>query len=217
MRIEVSPARIRILAGDDEPLFRDAVARVVRQRSQFELVAEVDDGRDALEAIDRLRPDVAILSQALTGIDGERVLNAVVRDDLPTRIVLLTDRDARDVAYRALESGAACCLTKATTADQLCQAITTAARGGIYVGDELHRGLAGAIRLRSRDERPVLSPRERDVVKAMADGCTNGEIAARLRIAPTTVKTHVAHLFDKLGVSDRAAAVAEAMRRALLE
>lgn len=204
-----------MLAGDDQPLFRDAIARVVRQRTQFELVAEVGSGRDALDAIDRLRPDVAILSLSLSDLGGERVLNAVVRDELPTRIVLLTD--ASDAAYRALESGAACCLTKASTADQLCQAIATAARGGVFVDHVLHRGLASEIRLRRRDARPVLTRREHEVLRWMAEGLTNARIAARLRISPATVKTHVAHLLEKLGACDRAAAVAEAMRRGLLE
>lgn len=204
-----------MLAGDDQPLFRDAIARVVRQRTQFELVAEVDSGRAALDAIDRLRPDVAIISVSLPGLGGERVLDAVVRDELPTRIILLTD--ASDSAYRALETGAACCLTKAATADQVCQAIATAAGGGVFVDHGLHGGLATEIRLRSRDARPVLTRRESDVLRLMADGCTNGRIALRLGISAATVKTHAAHLFEKLDACDRAAAVAEAMRRGLLE
>lgn len=213
----MSVTRIRVLTGDDQPLFRDAVARVVRQRTQFELVGEVGDGLAALEAIDKLRPDVAILSLPLSGLDGERVLNAVVRDDLPTRIVLLTDERASTVAYRVMESGAAGCLTKAASAEQLCEAITTAAQGGVFLGPQLHGGIVAEIRLRSHDERSILTERESQMLRLMADGLSNPAIARRLHISLPTVKTHIRHLFEKLGTSDRAASVAEAMRRGLLE
>jgi two-component system nitrate/nitrite response regulator NarL len=214
---KVSARRIRVLAGADQPLFRDAVARTVRQRAQFELVGEVGDGRAALDAIDRLRPDVAVLSLPLSGLDGERVLRAVVRDELPTRVVLLADAHASEVTYRALESGAAGCLTKGVTAEQLCEAISTAADGGIVLGGELHLGLAREIRLRCRDGTAVLTGREREILRLMADGRANGQIAATLHISVPTVKTHIRHLYEKLGTSDRAAAVAEAMRRGLVE
>jgi two-component system nitrate/nitrite response regulator NarL len=214
---EVSRRRIRVLAGDHQPLFRDAVARVVRQCSRFELAGEVSDGPAALDAIDRLQPDVAILSLTLPVIDGERVLNAVVRDELPTRILLLVDARASAIAYRVLERGAAGCLTTAASADELCEAITAAARGEVFLGRELHAGLAGEIRLRAADDRPVLTRREREIVRLMADGTANAAIASRLHIAVPTVKTHVRHLYDKLGTSDRAAAVATAMRRGLVE
>jgi two-component system, NarL family, nitrate/nitrite response regulator NarL len=212
--IEVTEKRITVLTGDDQPLFGDAVARTVRQRVQFELVAEVKDGRAALEAINRLRPDVAILSLPL---EGERVLNAVVRDELPTRVLLLADASAADAAYRAIEHGAAGCLTKAVNQDQLCDAIVRAANGGVVFGGELHTGLAKEIRLRRRDERPVFTERERQVIRLVANGLGNLEIARELHISVATVKTHLAHIHEKLGTSDRAAAVAEAMRRGLLE
>jgi two-component system nitrate/nitrite response regulator NarL len=215
--IEVPGRRIRVLAGDHQPLFRDALARVVRQRIAFELVAEVDDGRAALDAIGRLRPDVAVLSVPLPSLDGERVLNAVVRDALPTRVLLLTDASAPAAAYRAIECGAAGCLTKSASADQLCDAITTAARGGVFVDRDLQTVLASEIRLRRRHEEPVLTARECEVLRLVADGMANTNIAEALGISLPTVKTHLAHVYEKLGTSDRAAAVAEAMRHGLLE
>jgi two-component system nitrate/nitrite response regulator NarL len=212
--IKVRARRITVLTGDDQPLFGDAVARAVRQRVQFELVAEVHDARAALAEINRLRPDVAVLSLPL---DGERVLNAVVRDKLPTRILLLTEASAGEVVYRVIQHGAAGCLTRAVSQEQLCEAIVTAARGDTIVGAELHTGLAREIRLRRRDEGPVFSAREREVMRLVAKGLGNLAIARELYIAVTTVKTHLAHIHDKLGTSDRAAAVAQAMRRGLIE
>jgi two-component system, NarL family, nitrate/nitrite response regulator NarL len=214
---EVIRRRVRVLAGDDQPLFRDALTRVVRQRSRFELVGEVADGPHALEALERLAPDVAVLSLTLPGVDGERVLNAVVRDGLCTRVLLLTDREPADTAYRLIERGAAGCLTRTVGAEQLCEAITTAARGGVFLGNDLHTGLANEIRLRGRDDRPVLTSREHDVLRLMAEGLGNIGIARRLQVSVPTVKTHAGHLYEKLGTSQRTAAVAEAMRRGLIE
>jgi two-component system nitrate/nitrite response regulator NarL len=214
---KVPARRISVLVADDQPLFRDALARVIRQCSRFELVGEVADGPAALRRIEDSRPDVAVVSVALPQIDGERVLNAVVRDELPTRVLLLASAADETVAYRAIERGAAGCVSRRANADQLRAAIAKAAVGGAFVSDELHDGLAREIRLRSRDARPVLTERERQILQLKADGAGNITIARTLRVSVPTVKTHVRHLYDKLGTSDRAAAVAVAMRRGLLE
>jgi two-component system, NarL family, nitrate/nitrite response regulator NarL len=214
---KVPARRISVLVGDDQPLFRDAVARVIRQCPRFELVGEVADGPAVLRGIEDSGPDVALVSLALPQLDGERVLNAVVRDELPTRVLLLTTAGDEAVAYRAIEHGAAGCVARRASADQLRMAIAKAAGGGAFVSDELHDGLAREIRLRSRDSRPVLTERERQILRLKADGAGNVTIARTLHVSLPTVKTHVRHLYDKLGTSDRAAAVAVAMRRGLLE
>lgn len=208
---------ISVLVADDQPLFRDALARAVRQCVRFALVAEVGDGPAALRAIEDRRPDVAVVSLALPQLDGERVLNAVVRDELPTRVLLLASAADAAIAYRALERGAAGCLARRASADELRAAIAKAAAGGAFVSDELQDGLAREIRLRSHDGRPVLTERERQILRLKADGAGNLTIARTLHVSVPTVKTHVKHLYDKLGTSDRAAAVAVAMRRGLLE
>jgi two-component system nitrate/nitrite response regulator NarL len=214
---KVPTRRISVLVGDDQPLFRDALARVIRQCPRFELVGEVADGPAALRRIEDRLPDVAVVSLGLPQIDGERVLNAVVRDELPTRVLLLATPSDEAVAYRAIERGAAGCVARRADADQLRAAIAKAAGGGAFVSDELHDGLAREIRLRRRDHRPVLTRRERQVLRLKADGADNLTIARTLRVTVPTVKTHLRHLYDKLGTSDRAAAVAVAMRRGLLE
>lgn len=206
-----------MLTGDGQPLFLDAVGRVVRQRAQLELSGEVGDGPAALEAIERLQPDVALLSLQLPVLGADRVLNAVTRDGLPTRVVVVAEAAAAERAYRALERGAAGCLTREASADQVCEAIVAAARGGVFLGRGLHDGLASEIRLRARHERPLLTQREQQMLRHMAEGLGNRESAERLNVSLPTVKTHVRHLYEKLGASDRAAAVAIAMRRGLLE
>ena len=203
--------------GDDQPLFRDALARVIRQSPRFELVGEVADGPAVLREIEDRRPDVAVVALALPLLDGERVLNAVVRDGLPTRVLLLACPADVAVAYRAIERGAAGCIGRRASAEQLTEAVATAARGGTFVSGELHDGLAREIRLRSREARPLLTERERQILRLKADGAGNTTIARTLHVSVPTVKTHVRHLYEKLGTSDRAAAVAIAMRRGLLE
>lgn len=208
---------IRVITGDAQPLFRDAVARTIRQRAAFELVGEVADGRAALDAIVALRPDVAVLDLPLPRLDGDRVLRAVRRDGLPTRILFLCAGPSPERAYRALEDGAAGLLTKDASADQLCDAIGAAARGETVLSGGVLTGVAGEIRLRAGAGRIRLTERERSVLRLIADGRSLPEIARDLHLARATVKTHVAHIYEKLGVSERAAAVAEAMRRDLLE
>jgi two-component system nitrate/nitrite response regulator NarL len=208
---------IRVLTGDAQPLFRDAVARTIRQRAAFELVGEVADGRAALDAIIALRPDVAVLDLPLPMLDGDRVLRAVTRDGLPTRILFLCAGPSPDRAYRALEDGAAGLLTKDASAEQLCEAIGAAARGEIVLAHEVVGGVAREIRLRAGSGRVRLTDRERAILRLIADGRTLPAIARELHLARTTVKTHVEHLYEKLGVSERAAAVAEGMRRGMLE
>jgi two-component system, NarL family, nitrate/nitrite response regulator NarL len=208
---------IRVITGDAQPLFRDAVARTIRQRSAFELVGEVADGRAALDAIVALQPDVAVLDLPLPRLDGDRVLRAVRRDGIPTRILFLCAGPSPDRAYRALEDGAAGLLTKDTSADQLCDAIRAAARGETVLSRGVLTGVASEIRLRAGAGRIRLTERERSVLRLIADGRSLPEIAGDLHLSRATVKTHVAHTYEKLGVSERAAAVAEAMRRDLLE
>jgi two-component system nitrate/nitrite response regulator NarL len=214
---KVTVRSISVLLGHDEPLLRDALARAIRQSTQLVLVSEVADGPAALRDIEERQPDVAVVSLNLPQIDGERVLNAVVRDQLPTRVLLVTGTADDAVAYRAIERGAAGCVGRRVSADQVREAIVKAACGSAFVSDELHDGLAREIRLRSRDERPILTTRERQVLRLMADGADNLTIARSLRVSVPTVKTHARHLHAKLGTSDRAAAVATAMRRGLLE
>lgn len=208
---------IRVLTGDAQPLFRDAVARTIRQGATLELVGEVADGRAALDAIVALRPDVAVLDLPLPTLDGDRVLRAVTRDGLPTRILFLCAGASPDRAYRALEDGAAGLLTKHASAEQLCEAIRAAARGETVLSSEIMSGVAHEIRLRAGAGRVRLTERERAILRQIADGRSVPAIARALHLAPATVKTHVAHVYEKLGVGERAAAVAEGMRRGLLE
>ena len=202
---------------DGQPLYRDGVARAIGARPELELVGAAGDGRAALAAIGAHRPDVAIVDGGVDGVDGERLLNAVARDGLGTRVVLIAARPEPCDVYAALVDGAAGYLTKDADARELCDAITAVARGRTVLAPELQEAVAGEIRLRAERDRPLMSRRERQTLKLIADGLSAPAIARRLHLSTATVKTHLQHIYEKLGVSDRAAAVAEAMRRGLLE
>jgi two-component system nitrate/nitrite response regulator NarL len=208
---------VRVLAADGQPLYRDAVARAIRERPELELVGQAGDGREALEAIGAELPDVAVLDRTLTGLSGEQILNAVARDGLRTRVVLIAARADAGEVYAALAGGAAGYLTKEASARELCDAITAVARGRTVLAPELQAAVAGEIRLRAPRDRPVMSERERETLTLIAEGLSAPQIGRALHLSTATVKTHLQHIYEKLGVSERAAAVAEAMRRGLLE
>jgi len=193
------------------------VARAIRERPELELVGAARDGREALDAICAARPDVAVIGGMLNGLTGEQVLNAVARDGLRTRVVMLGTRPEPRQVYAALAGGAAGYLTKDADARELCDAIAAVARGDTVLARELQACVAHEIRLRTPRDRPAMTGRESETLKLIADGLSAPDIARTLHLSTATVKTHLQHIYEKLGVSERAAAVAEAMRRGLLE
>jgi two-component system, NarL family, nitrate/nitrite response regulator NarL len=205
------------MAADGQPLYRDAVARAIAARPDLELVGEAGDGREALDAIGAARPDVAILGGTLGGLSGQQVLNAVARDGLDTRVVMIASRPDPDQVYAALADGAAGFLTKDADARELCDAIAAVARGRTVLSPELQADVVGEIRLRGGGGRPAMTARERETLTLIAEGLSAPQIGRVLHLSTATVKTHLRHIYEKLGVSERAAAVAEAMRRGLLE
>lgn len=209
--------RVRVVVGDDHPLFRDGVVRALASSDEVIVVAEADDGVSALAAIREHRPAVALLDYRMPGMDGAQVAAAVVRDELPTRVLLVSAHDDAAIVYHAIQSGAAGFLPKESTRAEIIAAVLNCAKGRDVLSPGLASGLAGEIRRRAEPCGPTLSPREREVLDLIAAGKTIPAIAGDLFLAASTVKTHVQRLYEKLGVGDRAAAVAEAMRRGLLE
>ena len=191
--------------------------RAVSQQPALEVVGSAGDGREALEAIRDLQPDIALLDVKMPELDGLAVVRALTRDELPTRVVFLSAYVDSAVAYRALAEGAVGFLSKEASASEVCEAIVAANRGETVMSPEIAGGIAAEIRLRSAPERIALSPREREVLSLIAEGRSAPDIAQQLHLSPATVKGHLGSLYEKLGVSERAAAVAEAMRRGLIE
>jgi two-component system nitrate/nitrite response regulator NarL len=199
--------RVRVYVADDHPVFRDGVVLALKQRPEFDVVGAGEDGRQALDAIRALSPDVAVLDVSMPGLDGHEVLRAVQRDALATRVVMLSATVLPPEEREALAAGALAYLSKEVTRDAICEAVAAAARG-----QRLQDDVAEPAR-----ERPLLSPRELEVLRLTAGGQSAPSIGRDLHLSPETVKTHLKNLYEKLGVSDRAAAVAEGMRRGLVE
>jgi two-component system nitrate/nitrite response regulator NarL len=208
---------IRVVVVDDHPFFRDGVTRGLHTSGQIRVVGEAGDGREGLEVITRETPDVALVDYQMPDMDGLDLVHAVVRDKLPTRVLLLSAVTDSAIVFRAIQEGAAGYLSKDARRADIIDAVLRVAKGHTVVPPGLADGLVEQIRLRAQPDVPVLSERERQVLQAFARGLSVPQTAAELFLGASTIKTYTQRLYEKLGVSDRAAAVAEAMRRGLLD
>jgi two-component system nitrate/nitrite response regulator NarL len=198
-------------------VFQEAVARAIDAREDLDLIGAARDGRVALAEIRERCPDVALLDRALPGLDGVELVRAIADDDLPTKVVMLSADNSSGLVYDVVRLGVAGFLTKAATLDQICDTIHAVARGETVLAAEIQSGLVTELREREHHQRPVLTERESQVLALIAQGLSGPEIGERLYISSSTVKTHVKSVLEKLGAPDRAAAVAEAMRRGLID
>jgi two-component system, NarL family, nitrate/nitrite response regulator NarL len=213
----VPNARIRVVIADDHPLYRTGLMDTVKRRPELELVGQAEDGEGALEAIRAEQPDVCVLDVKMPGLGGVDVLKTLEREGLEVRVLFLSAYFDSDVVYGALGSGASGYLSKDSTGDEICDAVVAAAQDRITLGADVQAAVAREIRRRSGDLERLLTPRENEILRLTADGMSAPDIARKLHLGATTVKTHLQRVYEKLGVSDRAAAVAEAMRRGILE
>src|SRR5258708_9442991 len=162
--------KVRVVVGDDPPLFRDGVVRALSSSGAIDVVAEADDGLAALELIRTHKPQVALLDYRMPGLDGAQVAAAVRRDELPTRVLLISAHDESAIVYSALQNGAAGFISKESSRAELVDAVLNCAKGRDVVAPNLAAGLVGEIQRRNVDDTPVLSPREREVLKLIASG-----------------------------------------------
>jgi two-component system, NarL family, nitrate/nitrite response regulator NarL len=205
---------VRVLVVDDHPLFRDGVIRALTDDPSIEVVGEAADGSEALSAIADLTPDVVVLDVRLPGMDGPQVLKAMQDRGDGSRVLFLSAFDEPSLVHDALARGAAGYVCKDADESEIRAAVRAVADGHTHVEARLHEGVFAE--MSGAGERPTLSARERQIAALMADGRSSREIAELLYISPSTVKTHTRRICEKLGVSDRTAAVAEAIRRGLV-
>jgi two-component system nitrate/nitrite response regulator NarL len=213
----MAPPRVTVVVVDDHPFFRDGVTRGLARDGRIEVVGEAGTGAEALAVIRRELPDVALVDYQLPDMNGVDITHALRRDSVVSRVLLVSAITDGAIVFRALEEGAAGYLAKDAPRSELIDAVIQVARGETVIPGGLTEGLAAQIRLRAQPSAPALTPRELDVLKGFARGLSIPQLAAELFVAPSTVKTHTQRLYEKLGVSDRAAAVAVAMRLRLLE
>lgn len=210
--------RVTVIVADDHPIYREGIVRAIGERPDLELVGEAADGREALEQIQRLNPEVAVLDIRMPGLDGTQVLSAMRRDGVETEVLFISAFMEPELAYKTVAAGARGYLSKDSSRQEVCEAIITIARGGTALAAEAQAGLAQQIQERERSGgRPQLTGREQEVLRLVAEGLSAPAIGKQIHLSTTTVKSHLHSLYEKLGVSDRAAAVAEGMRRGMLE
>jgi two-component system nitrate/nitrite response regulator NarL len=206
----------QVFVAEDHPVYREGLVESIRERSELELVGEACDGREALDNIRELQPDVALLDLRLPELDAIAVLRELHDDPGPTRVVLLSAYSDGALIYEALEAGAAGYLSKDAAADQICAALVAAVEGETVLSEGLEQRLARQIAHRNGNGDSQLSGRESEILEQMAKGLSSTEIGAQLNLSQGTVKTYVRRAYEKLGVSSRGAAIAEAMRRGIL-
>lgn len=206
--------RVRIIVVDDHTVMRAGVVALLAAEPAIEIVGEADNGRTALELVDRHAPDVALVDLRMPVLDGVATTTEIVARHPRTRVLILTTFDTDAEIERGVEAGAIGYLLKDATREQLVDAIRAASRGETVLAPRVAEKLVA--RMRQPAQIPLTS-RETSVLNAVADGLTNAEIGRRLVIAEATVKTHLLRLFAKLDVNDRTRAVVVALERGLLD
>ncbi len=211
---------VRLLLVDDQELIRAGLRTVLRSRLGFDVVGELSSGVGVAEAIARLRPDV-VMDVRMPGVDGVAATALVQSLDDPPPVLVLTTFEDDEVLAGALRAGAAGFLLKGVPAEDLQRAVRTVAAGDSWLdpavtGRVLATYRDGGAPVRPGDQVALLTPREREVLALVGAGLSNAEIAERLTLGEGTVKTHVGHVFAKLGLRDRAAAVVFAFDHGLV-
>src|SRR5215212_9556875 len=203
-------AKATVLLVDDHALLRTGVANIINQEPDLRVVAEAGNGLEAIAAYERYHPDVTLLVLRMPVMEGVEVVRRLQELDPQARVIVLTTYDTDDEISRALKAGAKAYVLKDISADDLVTCIRDVLAGKSYLAP------AAAAKLAEGVTRVQLTPRELASLRLMADGKSNKEIANELGISDRTVKTHLGHLFEKLGVASRTEAVKIATRRGLV-
>jgi DNA-binding NarL/FixJ family response regulator len=204
---------IRVLLTDDHPVVRDGLRGALEGEPDIEVAGEAATGTEALAFVARHHPDVVLMDLRMPELDGVGAIRRLAVEHPAVRVLVLTTYDSDSDVLPAIEAGATGYLLKDAPVADLLRAVRAAARGESVLAPSVAARLMAPLRRTPAGE---LTPREREVLRLVAEGSTNAAAARRLFISEASVKTHLLHVYAKLGVNDRAAAVAEAYRRSLL-
>jgi DNA-binding NarL/FixJ family response regulator len=204
------PNKIRVLCVDDHRIVRDGIAALISQQPDMEVTASAGTGEEAIVLFRRHHPDIILMDLQLPGQSGLDTIRAIKREDNEARIIVLTMYRGEEDIFRALQEGAATYLLKDSLFDDLAGRIREVHSGTMRLPPEVEA------RLEERRTHRILTAREIEVIELIALGRRNKEIAAELGISEETVVVHIRHLFGKLGVNDRTAALGVAVRRGLI-
>jgi DNA-binding NarL/FixJ family response regulator len=210
---------IRVVLGDDHTLVRQGLRRFIESADGIEVIGEASTGADIVRLAEEIEPDVVVLDIRMPEMDGIEAARQITAQFPAIRVVMLTAYDDRHFVVEAVRAGAKGYVLKSKDAEHLLQAVRLVHQGHMVIDPELVVALADELAVaKDRDAgAETLTEREVEVLQLLAFGYTNRDIARRLYISPDTVKTHLEHIYQKLGANDRTAAVAEAFRRSLVE
>ena len=210
---------IRILIADDHPIMRQGLATVLDQEEDLKVVGQASNGVEAVSEASRLHPDVILMDLQMPVMDGVEAIQQIKQEDPDVGIIILTTYDTDENIFRGVEAGARAYLLKDTPPQEVLKAIRAVHQGESLIQPSVARRLLDRFTQLSRGSATEggLSSREVQVLQLTAKGIVNKEIAAQLLIGESTVKTHLIHIFNKLGVKGRTEAVAEATRRGIIK
>jgi len=206
--------KIRILIVDDHPVVRDGLKGMLSGLSEFEVVGEAQDGQQAVDQAGRLAPQVVLMDLRMPVMDGVEATNRIRASQVAAHVLVLTTYDTDAEILRAIEAGATGYILKDAPREELYRAIRSTAAGQSYLSPTVASRLMGQLRAPAES---ALSQRELDVLTWVAKGASNKEIARALHLSEATVKSHLIHIFTKLGVNDRTQAVTLAMQKGIIE
>lgn len=204
---------IHVLVADDHPIVRSGIVGLLGTAADVEVVGEASTGLEAVELALRLEPDLVLMDLRMPGLDGDAATARILAERPGIRVLVLTTYESDESILTAIEAGASGYLLKAAPQEELLAGVRSVARGEVALAPRIAALLVGRMQ---RPAAPTLSPRETEVLALVAQGLSNPEIASRLFLGEATVKTHLLHAFEKLGVSDRTRAVTRAMELGLL-
>ena len=209
---------IRILIADDHPIVREGLATVLNQEEDLEVVGLAENGLEAVARARKLCPDIILMDLQMPEMDGVEAIQKIKEEAPDIGIIILTTYDAEDYIFRGIEAGARGYLLKDSTPGEVLKAIRSVHKGESLIQPRVASRLLDRFSqlARAPDTGEILSPRELEVLQLMAKSSVNKEIATELLIGESTVKTHIVHIFNKLGVKGRTEAVAGAARRGII-
>lgn len=219
---------IRVVLADDQPMVRQGIAMLLGAESDIEVVGEAGDGAEAIAVVERLRPDIVIMDVRMPGMDGIEATRQLIQErpddpDQITRVLVLTTFDEDAALYGTLRAGASGYMLKHAAPGELANAIRRVADGDAWIDPGVAPKVLGTLRemaLNTPEGRPsldMLTPREIDVLRELADGATNSDLSRRMVLSEATVKTHISRMLMKTGCHDRAQLVALAYRSGLVQ
>ena len=201
---------ITILIADDHPVVREGLITAIKRQSDMRIVAEARNGREAVEMFIVQRPDISLIDLRMPLMDGIEAVMSIREREPTARLVILTTHETREDIYQALQAGAQGYVLKEDGLDEILACVRAVAGGDTWIPPTI--GAALATRLKDQE----LTPRELQVLRAIATGKSNKEIGVKLNISEATVKVHVTHMLEKLRVTGRAEAISRAAKRGLV-